>query len=57
MESLYQQLPVRFSKLTTETCKNIIVKIRQQEDLFWIEDAKADIYDVTQEAYLVENYL
>lgn len=57
MESLYQQLPIGFSKVTAETCKNIIAKIRQQEDLFWIEDAEADIYDVTQEAYLAENYI
>ena len=42
MANLYEQLEVAFDKVTAETCKKIIKKVRITEDKFWSEDAKMD---------------
>jgi len=42
MENLTNQLEESFKKVTAETCKKIIKKIRGVEDKFWEEDAKID---------------
>lgn len=42
MENLYAQLDPAFAKVTPETCRKIIAKVRKTEDKFWAEDAKMD---------------
>lgn len=55
MDSLYKQLPRGFSKVTAKTCTSIIKEIRQQENLFWVEDAKADA--LNEETVFFEHYI
>jgi hypothetical protein len=42
MESLYKELPIGFSKVTPETCQQLIAKVKKQEEKFWQEDAETD---------------
>jgi len=42
LENLRIQLDTAFEKVTAQTCKKIIEKIRNIEDKFWKEDAEFD---------------
>jgi len=42
MKNLIEQLGNGFDKVTSETCKKIIAKIRMHEDRFWSEDLQID---------------
>jgi len=42
MDNLLKQLDVGFDKVSSETCKKIILKVREIEDKFWSEDIKFD---------------
>ena len=42
MAGLRNRLPHAFSKVTSETCKEIISKVIDQEEKFWSEDEKLD---------------
>lgn len=43
MNNLIEQLDSGFDKVTSNTCKKIIKKIRKVEDVFWTEDLKMDV--------------
>jgi transposase len=42
MSGLRKRLPEAFSKVTSSTIKEIIAKVVEQEDKYWIEDEKLD---------------
>ena len=42
MKGLRNRLPEAFSKVTPQTCKDIIAKVSKQEDTYWSEDEKLD---------------
>ena len=42
MSGLRKRLPEAFSKVTSSTVKEIIAKVVEQEDKYWIEDEKLD---------------
>lgn len=42
MNNLIVQLELGFKKVTAETCKKIIAKVRRIEDNFWTDDLKID---------------
>jgi transposase len=42
MTGLRERLPEGFAKVTAHTCQEIISKVVEQEDTYWIEDEKLD---------------
>ncbi|MCP4607083.1 MAG: hypothetical protein GY845_00010 [Planctomycetes bacterium] len=42
MEGLRTNLPDAFAKVTSDTCREIISKVVEQEDKYWLEDEKLD---------------
>ena len=42
MKGLHERLPEAFEKVTPRTCQEIIAKVIEQEDNYWIEDDKLD---------------
>ncbi|KKL87179.1 hypothetical protein LCGC14_1937300 [marine sediment metagenome] len=59
MKGLNKQLHYGFSKVSKATCQKLIEKVRQQEDLFWKEDAEVDAREMIEKGtkYSVENYI
>ena len=45
MVNLHAQLEAGFAKVTAETCKGLIKKIRATEDKFWKEDYELDVLE------------
>ena len=48
MKGLNNQLHYGFSKVSKATCKKLIEKVRQQEDLAWKEDAEVDAREMME---------
>jgi hypothetical protein len=42
LSNLYRQVDAAFLKVTADTCRGIIKKIRENEDDFWKDDAELD---------------
>ena len=58
MESLRKNLPDGFSKVTEKTCRKIITKIYEREELFWRQDQELEALQLLEEDdYLLENYI
>ncbi len=59
MKGLNEQLNYGFSKVNKATCRKLIEKVRQQEDLFWKEDAEVDVREMIENGteYSIENYI
>jgi len=59
MKGLNKQLHKGFSKVSKTTCQKLIGKVRQQEDLFWKEDAEVDDREMIEQGinFSVENYI
>ncbi len=59
MKGLNKQLHIGFSNVSKTTCQRLIGKIRQQEDLFWKEDAEVDAREMIEQGtnYSAENYI
>lgn len=57
MSGLRKRLPEAFSKVTPQTCKDIVVKVSKQEDAYWSEDEKLDeLYNENaEEAHLSQS--
>lgn len=45
MSNLLNQLEHSFTKITADTCENVIRKIRAVEDQFWTEDPKLEVIE------------
>ena len=59
MASLHKHLRIGFSRVTPSTCQKLIIKVGQQEDVFWVEDAEVDDREMIEETILDsdENYM
>jgi len=59
MKGLNKQLSDGFSKVSKATCRKLIEKVREQEDLFWKEDAEVDARQMIENGteYSIENYI
>ena len=59
MKGLNEQLNYGFSKVSKATCRKLIEKVRQQEDLFWKEDAEVDAREMIENGTecSIENYI
>jgi len=59
MKGLNKQLHYGFSKVSKATCQKLIEKARQQEDLFWKEDAEVDAREMIEKEtkHPIENYI
>ncbi len=59
MKSLYKHLDNGFLKVTKSTCQKTIAKVREQEELFWVEDTEADYSEMIgqENIFTNENYI
>jgi len=54
MNGLRNRIPIAFSKVTENTCKGIISKVKKQEKKYWEEDVELDeIYDKDKNEELI----
>jgi transposase len=50
MAGLRKRLPLAFSKVTPHTCREIIAKVVEQENRYWVEDERLDeVYSANAE--------
>lgn len=57
MAGLRKRLPEAFSKVISDTCKEIIAKVFDQEEKYWSEDEKLDeIYSQNAEEDYIGNH-